>query len=70
MEKKHYKKHSCFDRPFYYEPEEYADYTEHGCVNGAKFENSDIDNPDVRYIFETAKKMNLHEALDWFDEHE
>lgn len=70
MEKKHYKKHSCFDRPFYYEPEEYADYTEHGCVNGAKFENSDIDNPDVLYIFETAKKMNLHEALDWFDEHE
>lgn len=66
----HEKRHNRHQLPFYYEPDVPADYTEHGCEKGAKFEDAVVDNPDIQRIFATVKPMNLEESLAWIDAHE
>lgn len=55
--------------PYYYEPEKYVDYTEHGVETGAKLDADSIDNPDILLIYETTKTMGLEDSLKWIEQH-
>lgn len=57
--------------PFFYEyePDIPSDYTEQGCEYGAKFSHKDIDNTDVKKIYDTTHEFNLEDTIEWIEKH-
>ncbi len=56
--------------PFYYEPEIPSDYTEQGVELGAKLKDTELDNSDIRRIYNATTTLNLADSLAWMDAHE
>ena len=57
------------ETPYYYEPEDLETYTEHGIENGAKFDDTNVSNHDIRRLHEATKTMGLNDSLKWIEEH-
>lgn len=71
-EAKHSDKRRWFERrerPYYYEADVPADYTEHGVEKGAKFDPAAIDNADVVRVFTQTQPLNLDQTFSWLEKH-